>query len=149
MTDFMAPKQRSRCMSRVKGKNTTPELFLRKALWAAGFRYRLASKLPGKPDIVLPKYQIAIFVHGCFWHSHQGCSKSKLPATNEDFWKDKIAANVARDSRNISELKRLGWRVAVVWECTLKPRQKDISTVSSLVQWIKSESNWFESPPAS
>lgn len=116
----MTPKQRSNCMSRVRGKNTTPEIILRKQLWAAGFRYSLHSPLPGKPDIVLPKYKCAIFVHGCFWHQHEGCSKSRMPKTNIEFWQDKIVANVLRDKCNQVDLAKIGWQVLVVWECDIK-----------------------------
>jgi DNA mismatch endonuclease (patch repair protein) len=144
MADIMTPQQRSRCMSRVRGKDTIPEIYLRKALWAAGFRYRLESKLPGKPDIVLQKHKAVIFVNGCFWHSHKGCPKSKLPASREEFWAKKIASNVARDKRNIAELKRRGWRVAVVWECSIKNQLNKKATVDSLSSWIFSNSKWFE-----
>lgn len=144
MVDFMTPKQRSRCMSRVRGKDTSPEISLRKALWSAGFRYRLNSQLPGKPDIVLSKYRVAIFVHGCFWHNHKGCPKSKLPSTNKEFWENKISSNVTRDSRNIAELKKLEWRIAVVWECSLSTQQKKSSIANSLSRWITSGSCWFE-----
>ena len=144
MTDFMTPKQRSFCMSQVKGKNTTPELYLRKHLWTAGFRYRLHSKLPGSPDIVLPKFKVVIFVHGCFWHHHEGCPKSRLPSTRQEFWTSKILANVERDSRNISKLKNSGWRIAIVWECALKQPSLMTATVDSLKDWLVSLSNSFE-----
>ncbi len=144
MADIMTPKQRSCCMSKVRGKDTAPEVYLRKALWAAGFRYRLKSELPGKPDLILPKYKVVIFVNGCFWHSHDGCSKSKLPTTHEEFWADKIALNAVRDKRNIAELKRRGWRVAVVWECSIKNRMNKKHTVDKLSSWITSDTKWFE-----
>jgi len=144
MADFMPPKQRHRCMSRVKGKDTIPEIFIRKMLWAGGFRYRLKSKLPGKPDIVLKKHMAVIFVNGCFWHSHTGCPKSKLPTTRKEFWTNKIAANVKRDQWNIAELKKRGWRIAVVWECSIKNQENKKSTVLSLANWISSDSKWFE-----
>lgn len=140
----MTPKQRSRCMSRIRSKDTTPEIYIRKMLWAADFRYRLKSKLPGKPDIVLKKHMAVIFVNGCFWHSHEGCPKSKLPATRKEFWENKIASNVARDKRNIAELKKRGWRVAVVWECAIKNQDSKKATVLSLTNWISSDSKWFE-----
>jgi DNA mismatch endonuclease (patch repair protein) len=120
MADFMSPKQRSNCMSRVRGKNTSPELCLRKRLWAVGFRYRLHSQLSGKPDIVLPKYKRVIFVHGCFWHHHEGCSKSKMPKTNVELRQNKITANIRRDKTNQDDLVKLGWQVLVVWECDIK-----------------------------
>jgi DNA mismatch endonuclease (patch repair protein) len=132
-------------MSQVRGKDTTPEIYIRKQLWAAGFRYRLHTSLPGKPDIVLPKYKTVIFVNGCFWHGHEGCAKSKLPETRKEFWRDKIAANIDRDKRNITELKKGGWRIAIVWECSLKNQSKKLVTIESLKSWIISSSKWFES----
>jgi len=138
--------QKSRMMSQIRTKGTSPELAIRSALYAYGFRYRLHRKdLPGKPDIVLPKHKTVIFVHGCFWHHHEGCPKSKLPSTREEFWTDKIAANVERDKRNIAELKRLGWSIAVVWECSVKNQWNKSTTVESLSLWIFSDSEWFES----
>jgi len=109
-------------MSRIRGKDTVPELALRRALHGMGFRYRLhASSLPGKPDLVMRKYKAAIFVHGCFWHRHAGCKIAAIPKSNVEFWQRKFSDNVARDSRNISLLKEMGWRVFVVWECELAP----------------------------
>lgn len=138
--------QKSRMMSLVRTKGTAPELALRSALHSAGFRFRLHRKdLPGKPDIVLPKFKAVIFAHGCFWHHHEVCPKSKLPSTREKFWSDKIAANVKRDKRNIDELKSLGWRVAVVWECCIKNQMCKTATVKFLTSWIYSDSEWFES----
>lgn len=108
-------------MSKVRSANTKPERTVRKVLHALGFRFRINRKdLPGKPDIVLPKYKIVILVHGCFWHQHKNCPKSKLPATNEEFWRVKLTGNVERDKRNIRELKKLQWRVLVIWECEVK-----------------------------
>jgi DNA mismatch endonuclease (patch repair protein) len=144
MTDFMTQEQRKRCMSHVKGKDTIPEIIIRKALWQAGFRYSLKSKLPGKPDIVLPKYRAVIFVHGCFWHSHPGCQKSKLPSTRKEFWTSKITANVQRDKRNVSELRKMGWRVAVIWECSLKNLNLQEKSFIALQEWIFSKSDTFE-----
>lgn len=135
MADFMTPKQRSDCMSRVRGKDTRPELALRKRLWAEGFRFRLHSKLPGKPDIVLPKYKTVIFVHGCFWHHHEGCPKSKLPETRKEFWTDKIASNVRRDNGNHESLTKLGWQVIVAWECEIKNNaQKVLDDILTLLK---------------
>lgn len=133
-------------MSQTRTKGTAPELALRSALHSAGYRFRLHRKdLPGKPDIVLPKYKTVIFVHGCFWHHHEGCSKSKLPITRNEFWFDKIAANVERDNQNIAELKQSGWRVAVVWECCIKNQKRKAVTVETLSSWIVSDSEWYES----
>lgn len=126
-------------MSRVRTKGTAPELALRSALHYAGIRFRLHRKdLPGKPDIVLPKYNSVIFVHGCFWHHHEGCIKSKMPKTNIEFWQDKIIANIKRDKSNQGDLEKLGWQVLVVWECDIK---KDVNTtVNDIIDKIHSGS---------
>ena len=119
--DIYSREKRSEVMSKVRSSGTGPELTVRRQLHSQGFRFRLHDKeLPGKPDIVLPKYRSVVFVHGCFWHHHTGCPKSKLPTSNAEFWTEKILANVRRDRRNISELKRLGWRVLVIWECDIR-----------------------------
>ncbi|SOC89897.1 T/G mismatch-specific endonuclease [Ensifer adhaerens] len=111
-------------MSGIRGTNTRPELQVRKALHAAGFRYRLHErKLPGKPDLVLPKYRAVIFVHGCFWHGH-GCHLFRMPSSNSVFWQEKIAGNVARDKVAVDRLRESGWRVATVWECALKGKTR-------------------------
>jgi DNA mismatch endonuclease (patch repair protein) len=108
-------------MSRIKGRDTGPELRLRSLLHRAGFRFRLHAKdLPGKPDIVLPKYRTAIFVHGCFWHRHEGCRNATTPSTRTDFWLEKFDGNVERDKRNMAALETAGWTVITVWECDLK-----------------------------
>lgn len=108
-------------MRGIRGSNTQPELQVRKALHARGFRYRLNAKdLPGRPDIVLPRWKTVIFVHGCFWHAHQGCRYFRIPATRSEFWEQKLASNAARDARQIEQLLAMGWRVLVVWECSLK-----------------------------
>ncbi len=121
MADVMTPEQRSRCMAAIKGKDTKPELIVRKYLFSRGLRFRVqVRKLPGNPDIVLPKYKTVIFVNGCFWHGHEGCRYFRLPKSNIEFWKEKIKRNVARDFRNEAELKALGWRVIRVWECEIK-----------------------------
>ena len=124
MTDIVDKKTRSRMMSGIRGRNTRPELAVRKALSAAGFRYRLHSKLlPGKPDIVLPKLRYAIFVHGCFWHRHSGCKFAYTPKSNPEFWLNKFDSNVRRDKVVRSALRRAGWRVLVVWECEVNERR--------------------------
>lgn len=119
--DVHSKETRSYNMSRIKGKNTKPEELVRKYLFSQGFRYRKNDKrLPGTPDIVLPKYKTVIFVNGCFWHGHEGCKYFVWPQNNADFWKTKINANIQRDQRKKEELERLGWRVLVIWECQLK-----------------------------
>ena len=121
MPDRLTVEQRHRCMSSVRNKNTNPELLLRKTLWRNGFRYRVNDKrLPGKPDIVLPKYRTAIFIHGCFWHGHSGCNFYRVPKTNSDFWAAKVANNQERDQIVWRQLEAKGWSVIIVWECQLK-----------------------------
>ena len=119
MADTVLPGKRSRIMSSIRGRDTQPELYVRKALWSRGFRYRLhVRQLPGAPDVVLRKYKTAIFVHGCFWHQH-GCSKTHRPSSNRQYWDRKLDGNVARDARNQAELRESGWNVFTVWECAL------------------------------
>lgn len=120
MTDIVDQETRSRMMSGIRGKDTKPEMLIRKALHARGFRYRLhVSGLPGKPDIVFPRYGAALFVHGCFWHGHD-CRFFRLPATRQDFWARKISGNRDRDQRQLDALREQGWRVLVVWECATR-----------------------------
>lgn len=121
MVDSLSPEKRSWNMGRISGKNTKPELAVRSLLHRLGFRFRVNQKdLPGKPDIVLKKYKTVVFVHGCFWHRHKGCSDATTPKTRTDFWQKKFDDNVARDRKNISALHLLKWKVVVVWECELK-----------------------------
>lgn len=121
MADRISAEHRSWNMSRIQGKDTKPEITLRSLLHRAGFRFRLhVKKLPGKPDLVLPKYNTAIFVNGCYWHRHQGCPKATTPKTNTDFWKKKFDETIERDARKTSELKQSGWRVITIWECELE-----------------------------
>ncbi len=120
MSDPLSPEERSRVMSRIRGRNTRPELYVRRAVWSNGFRYRLhLASLPGTPDLVFPRYGLAVFVHGCFWHQH-GCSKSKRPSSNREFWDRKLDGNVARDVRDRARLENMGWYVAVIWGCSLE-----------------------------
>ena len=120
--DNHTPEQRHFNMSRIANKNTKPEEKVKKYLFSQGFRYRKNDKrYPGKPDIVLPKYHTIIFVNGCFWHMH-GCSRSRLPRTNQEYWKPKIERNIQRDAENQQKLEADGWKVIVVWECELKKR---------------------------
>lgn len=120
-TDVFTKEKRSEVMRAVKGRDTRPEMALRKKLHALGFRYRLNVKdLPGKPDLVFPKHKTVVFVHGCFWHGHQCKRGNRQPKQNADYWKEKIARNKSRDKKNAKELEKLGWRVITVWECELK-----------------------------
>ncbi len=108
-------------MAAIRGKDTKPEMTVRKFLHRRGFRYRLHVKdLPGKPDIVIPKFRTVVFVHGCFWHRHKGCKNAVLPKTNPDFWEKKLKGNVKRDRKNLEALRNMGWRIVVVWECAMK-----------------------------
>lgn len=121
MTDVYPPEKRSAVMRRVKGRDTTPEMKVRKALTQLGARYRLHRRdLPGNPDIVLPGRRLALFVHGCFWHGHDCARGSRVPKQNRDYWVAKVARNVARDERTRAELAGQGWRVETIWECELK-----------------------------
>lgn len=120
MADVLTPEQRQLNMSRIRGKDTKPEMLIRRGLHARGLRYRLHDRsLPGRPDLVFPKHHTAVFIHGCFWHAH-GCALSKLPATRQDFWQAKLAANAARDRKAVDTLQAEGWRVLVIWECALR-----------------------------
>ena len=121
MADVFDKEKRSQVMAKVRSKDTKPEIRVRKFLWRHGFRYRLHSRnLPGTPDIVLRKYKTAIFVHGCFWHGHKGCKLFRMPSTRTTYWKQKITRNIANDILHQTQLKELGWRVIVVWECEIK-----------------------------
>jgi DNA mismatch endonuclease, patch repair protein len=120
MVDVVSKSVRSRMMSAIKGKNTKPEINLRKALHAMGLRYRIhAGHLPGKPDLIFPKHNAVVLVNGCFWHRHLKCKYAYIPKSRVEFWETKFRENVKRDRKNKDSLKRLGWRVAVVWECSL------------------------------
>lgn len=121
MADVHSKEVRSYNMSQIKGKDTTPEILVRKYLFSKGFRYRKnVSTMPGKPDIVLPKYHTCIFVNGCFWHRHAGCKYAAIPKTRQSFWEDKFKKTVANDRENVKQLKNAGWKVLIVWECELK-----------------------------
>ncbi len=139
MADTLSKADRSALMARIRGTNTKPELLVRSALHRAGFRFRLhARRLPGRPDVVLTKHRVAIFVHGCFWHRH-GCSLASMPSTRRAFWEAKFAANVARDRRTARALRRLGWRVLTVWECSLRTARGRERTVAGLIRRIRSQ----------
>jgi len=128
LADIFSKTKRSEIMSKISGKETKPEIIVRKYLFSKGLRYLKNDKrYPGTPDIVLPKYNTMIFVHGCFWHSHQGCKKSKLPKTRADFWQKKINRTISRDKSNLNDLKDRGWYVDVIWECKiLKKSTRDL-----------------------
>lgn len=137
MTDIFNKNKRSEIMSKISGKETKPEIMVRKFLFINGFRFRKNDKrYAGKPDIVLPKYKTVIFVNGCFWHGHN-CKAGKLPETNKIFWEEKIQSNIIRDKKNTSELKSLEWKVIIIWQCEL--RNKDIRkmTLNRLVNELK------------
>jgi len=113
-------------MSHISGKNTKPEIIIRKIAHSLGFRFRLHKKdLPGKPDIAFPKYKKIIFVNGCFWHGHKNCNRAKLPTTNKMFWKNKIESNKKKDKSNYIRLKKLGWAYLVIWQCQIKSKDKE------------------------
>lgn len=136
MADVHDKKTRSYNMSRIKGKNTKPEILVRRFLFSKGFRYRLHDpKLPGKPDIILPKYKTAIFIHGCFWHGHRGCKYFVIPKTRTQWWLDKINGNVANDKRKQKALRKTGWRVINIWECQLRANKVD-KVLNKLLQNI-------------
>lgn len=121
MTDVVDSATRSRMMASIRGKDTSPEMRVRRYLHGAGLRFRLHDrKLPGSPDLVLPRRRIVVFVHGCFWHRHPGCRYAATPATRSDFWLNKFSANIARDERNRIALERSGWRVIIAWECEVR-----------------------------
>ena len=137
MADVHTPEVRSYNMSQIKGKNTKPEEIVRKTLFANGFRYRKnVVSLPGKPDIVLPKYHSCVFVNGCFWHKHENCKYFVWPKSNPDFWKNKIERNVERDKKNYALLTDAGWHVFIVWECELKGKKK-IPTLDNLMKMMR------------
>lgn len=137
MPDIFDKETRSRIMSKIKGKDTKPELKVRRFLFSKGFRYRKNQKgLPGRPDLVLKKHNSVVFVNGCFWHGHAGCKKFVLPKTRTDFWKEKIEKNRKRDRKNVSILRKSGWRVHVIWECDL--HKKTESTLLGLESRILS-----------
>jgi len=146
MVDIVDKKTRSRMMTSIKGKNTKPELVIRKALFAKGFRYKLHDKaLPGRPDIVLPKYHAVIFVHGCYWHQHTDCKLAYSDRKYNKSWKKKFKDNVRRDQRQKEELIEQGWRVAVIWECATRKTNASDVVINELVKWIQSDCNIYES----
>ncbi|WP_095204731.1 very short patch repair endonuclease [Mesorhizobium carmichaelinearum] len=147
MTDTVDTATRSRMMAAVGGKNTRPEMTLRRALHADRFRFRLHDRrLPGSPDLVLPRYRSAIFVHGCFWHQHKGCRFATQPKDRSDFWSAKFDANAARDARKEEALHQAGWKVAIVWECAMRKGRFE-KTLMELERWLRFPSVRFETLP--
>lgn len=144
MADVVDAATRSRMMAGIRGKDTKPEILLRRAMHARGFRYRLHDrKLPGHPDLVFPRYRAAVFVHGCFWHRHEGCRFSTTPATRPEYWAEKFQANVTRDNQNANRLTEIGWRTAIVWECALKRSVEGVA--EHLSAWLEDDlSDRFE-----
>lgn len=143
MVDVVSRAVRSRMMAGIKGKDTEPEMLIRRFLTAAGVRYRLHRRgLPGVPDIVLPGKKVAIFVHGCFWHAHPGCRYATIPATRSEFWKTKLQGNVERDEAASAMLNMLGWRVLLVWECATRKDGNNLP--ASLLAWIEEDAEFGE-----
>lgn len=125
MTDLFSPEKRSAIMAKIKGVNTSPERTVRKIIHSLGYRFRLhVSDLPGRPDIVLPRLRKVVFVHGCFWHGHQGCRRAATPKTRAAYWRRKIDGNRARDARTVRKLRRLGWRVLQIWQCQISNEKR-------------------------
>jgi DNA mismatch endonuclease, patch repair protein len=145
MADVHSTAARRRNMAAIRSKNTKPELLVRQSLHAAGYRYTLHNKkLPGRPDIVLPKHGAAILINGCFFHGHE-CEKFRWPATRAEFWRDKIGGNRERDKRNVALLREAGWRVLVVWECAIRGDQASKkSALAKIVRWVGGRSAWDE-----
>ena len=136
MSDIFSKNKRSDIMSKIYGKETKPEILVRKYLFAQGFRYRKNVKdLPGKPDIVLPKYKTVIFVNGCFWHGHKNCKRSALPTSNTQFWEEKISKNIIRDSENIQKLLDMGYKVLTIWQCELTSKTRE-NSLNKLIKQI-------------
>lgn len=143
MTDIVSSQKRSQMMSGIKGRNTQPELLVRSWLHQQGFRFRLHRKdLPGTPDVVLPKYRVAIFVHGCFWHRHKGCRYATSPATRPEFWAKKFAANVDRDIKQRTTLMAAGWRVLTIWECGLRQKQDLLPVAVWIEEAVDEYAEW-------
>ena len=129
--DVFTKKKRSSVMAKIKAKDTKPEILVRKLLHRMGYRFRLHNKhLPGKPDVCLEKYNTVIFIHGCFWHNHKKCNDGKIPKSNVGYWQPKIQGNIARDKRNNLALKRMGWKIITIWECSLN----DLSSIKKLLK---------------
>lgn len=146
MVDIVSREVRSRMMAGIRGKDTAPELALRHRLFQAGFRYRLHVRgMPGRPDLVFPRYRAAVFVHGCFWHQHEDCRYATTPASNAAFWQRKFAENRARDDRAATALMSAGWRVMTVWECELSST-RIVPTCEHLIKWLTASGSGSSDP---
>lgn len=148
MIDVVNKQTRSRMMAAIRGKDTSPELIVRRFLHAKGYRFRLHRKdLPGTPDVVLPRYRIAIFVHGCFWHQHGNCAYAATPASRPEFWSSKLGGNVTRDHKNIEALLARGWRILVVWECGVRHQQARMADIERFISADVAIAEWPLQPP--
>lgn len=147
--DVVDSETRSRMMAGIQGKNTKPELLVRRYLHSCGYRFRLHRRdLPGRPDLVLPKYRLAIFVHGCFWHCHDGCVYAVTPKNRTSFWEEKLSGNARRDKAQLRRLNEMNWRVLVVWECGLKHLLSNIASLQGMIAALdKYQQVWPSCPP--
>lgn len=146
MADRIGPEARSKIMGSIRSHGTRPEKWIRSALHRQGFRFRLQDKkLPGTPDLILRKYNALIFINGCFWHQHPNCKTAHIPITRTEFWQKKFARNLARDQKTLHQLKIMGWRVAVIWECALTKKRR-LETLGRLTLWLKWRSEYLEIP---
>ena len=147
-SDIYSPRKRSQVMSAVRRNDTLPERMVRRFLFAHGFRFRKNdARYPGRPDVVPPRYRTVIFVHGCFWHGHPGCKKSKLPVTRRRFWSEKIAHTRERDFRDIAALESTGWNIIIIWECELRNKSNRVDRLDRLIEQIRfGEADYSETP---
>lgn len=147
MADIVSRAVRSRMMAGIRGKDTVPERVLRSFLHQAGFRFRLHQRdLFGRPDLVLPGYRAVLFVHGCFWHRHEGCDAAVIPSSNRKFWQEKLTANRRRDKAQIAALRAEGWRVGIFWECAARKGVADKRTLRAVAVWLKQRGGYREFP---
>lgn len=145
--DIVNKEKRSKMMSGIRSQNTKPERLIRKGLFKLGFRYRINSKMFGKPDIVLKKYNAVIFIHGCFWHGHIGCENFKIPKSNTTFWVNKIDRNRKRDAEVLNYLHATGWRICIIWECAIRGKSQLLNidkTINKISKWLTSKRIWIE-----
>lgn len=148
MVDVVSAEKRSRMMAGIRGKNTRPEKFVRSYLHARGFRFRFTHRsLPFRPDLVLSRYRLVVFIHGCFWHRHEGCRYTTTPATNPQRWEEKFAKNVERDARQLEQAHEAGWRTLVVWECGIRHEPERMEELSDLIRGEGQSMVWPETPP--